>query len=844
MIFHTLDIYKLAAFKPVSAIERLELIFHSAVDIILGTNGSGKTSLLRELTPLPSPRSAYYSGGYKKLTLSHRGHEYEIFSDYANKNSPHSFKKDGVQLNDGGTTQVQEELVRYELGYTSEVDALVTGTYNFAKMTPGVRRTLLINLNPCQLGFVLDHNKQVSSKIRACKSNLAMLQERKLLLEQEFLPVDQKDQLIEEREALQKEVSKIIEFIHRTDERLKRVSETNDTDVDLPDIDWKQYVKQLSRSLYTFGKYQNVPRSNHSTYERNLLQTLSSYEGRLTVLREQQREVLVERNQDKVVLDELDDGEVALQVKLKEQTRLMELTELKAASCETPAPQDTIEEWGGVKHHLESVCTEFLDCAIRLRSDDELQKQRQTFQHWQYVFQENSLELQRLGEEVGRVKNLQKLKLTDIPDAPCSKHGCPLYVQFRTAYDRRVAELGRLEHRTAFLQNQNARLSAYLKERSTSFQKHAPFSPKIKTVQSYIERFGGVAKTNVLRMLQNDPLAIYRQIQDYMESSEATYKYRALQAEIEAEQWTHRAKRQVAKEEKDRLLQRVALFDQKYADLSQRIASGETKAAHIREQLSTLAEYTTLLKDLQTQHEYLTLAIKQAWVQHDQHQLVRLNNLLTQKRDYAIRRLGEIDHTLQKQTHIQARYDDEVILQLSKIEAERVEWQWMEAALARIPVSYTVTFLNSVIGTMNRYIAKVFSSPFFLLPVSESEPLDYQFPAQVGDDQIPDISFCSDAQMEIVNLTFRIALMKQLGLNDYPIHLDEVGRTFDTYHKQCLLELLRELLDDHVVSQMHLVNHHALIHEGLTNADILVLNDTNILLPPTYNEHAKFNHFH
>jgi len=166
---------------------------------------------------------------------------------------------------------------------------------------------------------------------------------------------------------------------------------------------------------------------------------------------------------------------------------------------------------------------------------------------------------------------------------------------------------------------------------------------------------------------------------------------------------------------------------------------------------------------------------------------------------------------------------------------------WIEQSLAQIPVTYTITFLNSLIGVMNRCIAKVFSYPFYLQPLEVDHILDYKFTAMAGDAAIPEISECSDAQIEIINLTFRLALMSQLGLQDYPLHLDEVGKGFDTQHKQKLLDLIRDILDNHMVSQMHLVNHHALIHEGLNHADVLVLNSDNILTPPVYNQHAVFN---
>ena len=92
---------ELSKFIPfgLAQIRKLQATFHSQIQIFIGTNGSGKTSLLNELHPLPAIRSSYKKQGYKKLIVEHEGNEYILTSDFSDKTKAHSFIKNGEELN-------------------------------------------------------------------------------------------------------------------------------------------------------------------------------------------------------------------------------------------------------------------------------------------------------------------------------------------------------------------------------------------------------------------------------------------------------------------------------------------------------------------------------------------------------------------------------------------------------------------------------------------------------------------------------------------------------------------------------------------------------------------------
>ena len=72
-------------------IETIKLTPENKFHWILGTNGSGKSSLIREITPLAATPSNYHKGGYKKVHVEDKGVEYKLTSDFTGPKNLFSF---------------------------------------------------------------------------------------------------------------------------------------------------------------------------------------------------------------------------------------------------------------------------------------------------------------------------------------------------------------------------------------------------------------------------------------------------------------------------------------------------------------------------------------------------------------------------------------------------------------------------------------------------------------------------------------------------------------------------------------------------------------------------------
>ena len=176
----------------------------SHVTVISGENACGKSSLLRAMSPRPAISTEFEKGGYKIALYEHNGCYYELSSDFRKQSGAHSFKRDGVELNESGTTEVQNNLVQEHLGYDDIIEKLTTGKFKICDLGKPERKSLFMSTYPSSMSFILDKYKVVASKLRAIGSNIKMLQQRQTSLEQQMIS----RQILEDYKAEKKDLEK------------------------------------------------------------------------------------------------------------------------------------------------------------------------------------------------------------------------------------------------------------------------------------------------------------------------------------------------------------------------------------------------------------------------------------------------------------------------------------------------------------------------------------------------------------------------------------------------------------------------------------------------------------
>jgi hypothetical protein len=146
---------------------------------------------------------------------------------------------------------------------------------------------------------------------------------------------------------------------------------------------------------------------------------------------------------------------------------------------------------------------------------------------------------------------------------------------------------------------------------------------------------------------------------------------------------------------------------------------------------------------------------------------------------------------------------------------------------------------------MNSFIKKVWLYPLVIQsckPELDNEvELDYKFKLVVNDsDPVSDIKMGSAAMKEIINLAFKLVAMKYLNITNSPLFLDEFGRTMDSAHRISAFKAVTDVLLNSDYSQIFMVSHYSESYGSLTNSEICVLCDANIVIPENtvFNKHV------
>ena len=74
---------------------------------------------------------------------------------------------------------------------------------------------------------------------------------------------------------------------------------------------------------------------------------------------------------------------------------------------------------------------------------------------------------------------------------------------------------------------------------------------------------------------------------------------------------------------------------------------------------------------------------------------------------------------------------------------------------------------------------------------------------------------------------------------EYPIKLDEVCGALSAGNQSRLLMLLGNIMRNHEIGQLFLIEHNSVLYSAFNDCQTLVLDDADIVVPANYNENVK-----
>jgi recombinational DNA repair ATPase RecF len=811
-----------------SNIQYVEFNPSKTMQLLIGSNGSGKSSILEELTPIPAHHAGFLKGGVKEIHLTHGTSVYALVSVYEHGTGKHSFIKDGEELNTGGTFAIQRELVEQEFRLNRNIHELFTGLTTFTSMPTNKRREWLTMLSTVDLTYAFGVHNKVKSQHRDQLGVIKHLTKR-MSNEHHDLPDD--SVMSGMRENLRKLTNKLNDlFLHRK----QGVS---------PAFRDEAAVKGELEALLTHAKqlltlYPTLPQDikvdGREAFNAELNEQFSQHRTMVAVVDQLVEELEGIRQRtpskdDTLSVEQIDQIRMDLNQAITEAEQFNQ----QAQQYQGPFPLVRFDTHGNPLDRLSTLFDRWLGL-INSFPDNESGRMNSVDAR---ANKDRLVELKGQHRQQEDQHTLLARRLANYRG--CAEVVCPFCTHtFKPGVnpnevrdlEARVEALGTLAEAT---ERQIKELSEWLEEFDTysgfvynfrlltqDFTQFAPLwdycteeqvmyrTPKRYTthavqwyqaMQAQVKAELALDRADVLRKKLQYVEAIDKDALGYLDQ-------RRQELELQIEQRTHEANTQKVKASK---LQRAGL----------QIEGLETE---IRDTLNRFAEFS---RKFQQQVEYQ--------VQRALEEETRLTQLQLADQQANLHRMEMREHTLNA-------------LEKDHREATELHHDLGVLVKALSPTDgligrYLMGFMQVVVKLMNAVINEIWTYPLEVLPSKvDKDELDYNFPLDVNGGQVvaPDISRGSSSQRDIVNFAFKLMVMKFLHYEDYPLYLDEFGSTFDEQHRENLIPFLARMIELDQVKQVFYISHYTTTHGAFNQAEIFVLDPTNITVPDHYNQHV------
>ncbi len=819
-----------------SNIHRLDISVDNDTQIIIGTNGSGKSSILGELLPTAPVKTFFTKDGFKELHLNHCGNKYEL--TYTREYG-HLFKKNGKNLNGSNIRNIQLELIKKHLGVDSNVAEILKCSLDIVGMRPSNRQALLLDLNPTDISIFMTEKKKVHKNVVALKNNLTMLHDRERQLVSQILSKSELEKTQQAVNVLKNEEQSLLINLTKVNSIIESLGAIPADPRSTCDLS-VGYIKGIVKGILKESSiYDGLNKANSKQTSLILPTKIKLKQQQVDDMTNVLSEIASDINKYESELTEASNTD-------DYGKRISSLfTELgKIGNCTSPAiPKDQIDSIRQAVTQITDEATKitYLDYT-RIYSRDELTTLLRNHDV-------NTSELRSLGNsctEINRqIANLHpqiiKYELAD----DCSKDNCELY----TTYNNRI-QLLKEEYRK--LNDQLDRNMDKLEKLNVDYNLESEEIIVQKSIWKHIAKISDILNSHPILLIfystDNLPEALSKSISatcqqynSFIDHSVNTHHKEVIEEEIKelqqaqkASEDTNKVSADFIKKELDRLYTNRKKNTISYTKEMLKLEHYNSELQLVNQYLRNLEHLRTLQKEL-NEHQQVIEVISH----HDY--LVRVSKILDSQLSEVRADLVSGETLLREQLSLMDRLDKEIKGNIKQLKIQHTNASNVEKALKELAHIHTKTFLNNVIAMTCHFISEIMTYPLVIKPITK-DVISFLFPMVVSDTiPIKDINEGSKGQKAIINLAFNLALIIELKLTEYPIFVDEVDKELDSMHRYRLVELFDRLVERKVISQLFLVHHHPELSEAI-NGDTIMLDGTNIDIPKTVNQNVTIEY--
>jgi hypothetical protein len=805
------------------------------VQLILGTNGCGKSSVMMELSPLPADASDYRDGGYKEIHVEHNNNTYILRSGFDSKNgNRHSFYdvNGDVELNDSGKVMYQRELVRQKFGYSQDIHDIITCTRKFTDMSANERRMWITIFSNCNFDFALGVYKTLKERHRDITGTIRNLKKRLVVETEKIIDTKEQQRLEDELSQMHEFVSQILQLRFPIDKPLDTLSRSYHGLIQ----DVREASKKIIGTVTSLSIHSSV---SIDGIDSNIAEYKAKHLANLTLIDALSKEHSIVQESIDILKKTNAQSNFELRQTIQDLEQLkksLESNDREFAEI-NPNPVEALRALEVIEEPLVKACMSLPSNSDRFYSrstlqalNDELDKLRA---------RKEVLEL-KLASLSSKRRHQEAHKNSDSLECPKCKHSWhPGYSE--SEYNSVLSDIDET----------NKELKGALEATETA-------NTKVLSISEYQQHYMYVMDvmarwSNVLKPLWD---AVQKQSIIIDSPSSITYLLTKYKQTLLIDQHWHETDAEVK-----RLLDLLELSSkvedkdlnsllQKAGEIEEKIYQLTLEQSELQSNTQLWQSYKSSRRTIESTHTHLNgMLEKVEQLQKDQIETTRrkiFNEFITQVQTSLaqhemivgdIRNQRTVVNDLESQ--IQSYEKDEKALKLLVQQMSPTEGMIAEGLYG---------FIKVFISRLNLFIKAAWSYPLEIIPcmINESEDasvdLDYKFPIanQHGVKPTPDVCFASMGQKEIINLSFIYEGMNCLGLQDSPLMLDEFGAMLDSKHRSMTTNNIKHILESNVARQLFMVSHYDTVYGAFTNAQTTVLCDENIVIPrgSTINSHV------
>lgn len=817
-----LNLYKRLALND---IRHFKLELKDIVQLILGTNASGKSSILYELSPLPANHKSYHKGGKKRILIAKENKTYELISDFSD-GQDHYFIVDGENLNTGRTVTIQKELVKEHFGLTFETHEVMLGYEQFTRMPPSRRRELFTTLCVVDYTYAIKLYKKIQEALRDTTGFIKTTKKRLVTETAHALNA-------EEITALRSRLAEL----NRESQAMYMLRNANALTVDDAKTIGEASVKMINDLMQKFrgirrllqDKCYITPEEYQSDID-SLRDELSRVEGVYARISEE----FIKASSEVDSVSGLEGEDV---IKLKDQI-IANNQQAKDLLATRKKPLDGFNPLMA-SHSMELVYESLVSVLTELPSDSDGKMSSAALNEVIEMLRERESSLNVNREKLAglehREKHLQELASSEQISCPKCEH------EWRAGYseDEHTSVKSRIEAGRGFVAILTKEIKE-LNERRESLTNYSnlyrEYMRIAKNTPELQPLWDLIVQDDTLRRSPSHALTLIELVRSDLRIEMQVYAIRQkITTDMERLKMAEYAQSEAIKGKKsnlERLEQEIGFLSRQKLNVQTRLQDTVIIQRQIKHMYEIGDRMAQAKEELNHSSRGIIDAVK--------------NEIIDEALAETMREIA----TLSTRIHSIDQHES-LIADLKKTiqEHEKAEKAYKALADALSPTDGLIAegmlgFIRNFVARMNALIAKVWTYRMEVHDCSteeDSAELNYKFPLTTPNltEPVPDVSCGSSGQQEMIDLAFRIVAAQCLGLDRGPLSLDEFGKTFDESHREAATQVMHQLVEQLSFSQLFMISHYESCYGAFYNAQITVVDKRNITIP----SNRKYNEF-